>query len=102
MHLFAHFKIVIANGCIISGSHVQKVGAVARVRMHSYAEVYESILMEGVEIHRDAQIKRAIIDKNVVIPAGDKIGYDLEADRRKFVITPNKIVVVPKGMILEY
>lgn len=58
--------------------------------------------MEGVEIHRGARIKRAIIDKNVVIPEGYEIGYDLEADRKKFVITPNGVVVVPKGMVLEH
>ncbi|MDP6052036.1 MAG: hypothetical protein QF879_06775 [Candidatus Latescibacteria bacterium] len=56
--------------------------------------------MEG-GIHRGARFKRAIIGKNGVILEGCKIGYDLEADRKKFVITPNG-VVFPKGMVLEH
>ena len=92
---------LIAIGYIISGSHVQRSILSPRVRVHSYAQVYDSILMEG-GIHRGARIKRAIIDKIVVIPEGYEIGYDLEAGRNKFVITPNGVVVVSKGMVLEH
>lgn len=98
----AALESLIANGCIISGSQVQRSVLSPRVRIHSYAQVYDSILLEGVEIHRGARIRRAIIDKNVVIPEGYEIGYDPVEDRKKFVITPNQITVVPKGMILDH
>ena len=46
---------------------------------------------------RLAKIRKAIIDKNVVIPDGSIIGYDLDADRAMgFTITDSGIVVVPK------
>ena len=43
---------------------------------NSYTEVSECILFENVNIGRHCKIRRAIIDKNVEIPAGTTIGYD--------------------------
>ena len=67
------------------------------VRINSFSEVYDSILMEGVNVGRYAKIKRAIIDKDVSIPQGMVIGYDLEEDRKKFFVSESGIVVVAKG-----
>ncbi|UCD57929.1 MAG: hypothetical protein JSV16_02115 [Candidatus Hydrogenedentota bacterium] len=64
-------------------------------------EVYESILMEGVQVGRRARIRRAIIDKNVVVPPGMVIGYDLDEDRKRFPVSEKGIVVIPKGTILS-
>ena len=41
-------------------------------------------------------MKRCIIDKNVVVPAGEVIGVDLATDRQRFLISDNGIVVIPK------
>jgi glucose-1-phosphate adenylyltransferase len=46
---------------------------------------------------RYAKIKRAIIDKDVSIPQGMVIGYDLEEDKKRFHVTESGIVVVAKG-----
>ena len=57
--------------------------------------------MEDVSVGRYSRIKRAIIDKNVVIPPNTRIGYDREEDlRRGFHVSPNGVTVVPKGSIL--
>ena len=57
----------------------------------------DSILFENVTVGRHAKIKKAIIDKNVVIPDGTTIGYDLEADLAKgYTVTESGIVVVPR------
>jgi glucose-1-phosphate adenylyltransferase len=71
------------------------------VRINSFADVDESILFEGVNVGRHAMIRRAIIDKNVEIPPGLRIGYDREEDRKRFFVSPEGIVVVPKGMRLS-
>ena len=68
--------------------------------VHSYAEVEDSILLEGVDVGRHAKIRRTIIDKEVRIPQGMTIGYDLDEDSKRFTVTPSGIVVVPKGMRL--
>ena len=88
---------LVSEGCIISGGLVNRSVLSPRVRVNSWAEVHDSILMENVEIGRHCEIRRAIIDKNVTIPPGTKIGVDLEADRKRFQVTESGIVVIPKG-----
>jgi len=88
---------LVSEGCIISGGTVNRSVLSPRVRVNSWAQVTDSILMENVEIGRHSVIKRAIIDKNVTIPPGTKIGVDLEADKRRFYVTDSGIVVIPKG-----
>jgi glucose-1-phosphate adenylyltransferase len=88
---------IVSGGCIVSGGRVQRSILSPDVRVNSYCEVYDSILMEGVGVGRYAKIKRAIIDKDVVIPQGMVIGYDLEEDKKKFHVTESGIVVVAKG-----
>ncbi|MFL5451720.1 MAG: glucose-1-phosphate adenylyltransferase, partial [Myxococcales bacterium] len=55
----------------------------------------------NVNVGRHAKIRRAIIDKNVDIPPGVRIGYDVDEDKKRFFVSPNGIVVVPKGMRLS-
>lgn len=88
---------LVAGGCIVSGGKIQRSILSPNVRINSYSEVYDSILMEGVSVGRYAKIKRAIIDKDVVIPQGTVIGYDLEQDKKKFTVSESGIVVVAKG-----
>ena len=58
----------------------------------------DSILLEGVDIGRNARVRRAIIDKWVKIPEGATIGYDLAADHAKgYEVTEGGVVVIPKA-----
>jgi glucose-1-phosphate adenylyltransferase len=50
--------------------------------------------MPGVRVGRHARIRRAIIDRDVLIPRGASIGFDLEEDRRRHTVTDAGIVVV--------
>ncbi|HVS33368.1 MAG TPA: glucose-1-phosphate adenylyltransferase [Thermoanaerobaculia bacterium] len=92
---------LVSDGVIISGGTINRCILHPRVRIHSYSDVDESILMDGVEIGRHSKIRRTIIDKGVKIPANTTIGYDLEADRQRYTVTDSGIVVVPKGVEIE-
>ena len=91
---------ILSNGCIISGGSIRRSILSPQVRVNSYAEVEDSILMDGVDVGRHARIRRAIIDKEVQIPARMEIGYRLEEDARRFTVTGSGIVVVPKWIKL--
>lgn len=68
--------------------------------MHSFAQVEDAVLFDGVRVRRHAKIRRAIIDKNVEVPEGERIGYDLERDRERFHVTDSGIVVIPKNTVI--
>jgi glucose-1-phosphate adenylyltransferase len=87
---------LVSDGSIISGGRIHRSVISPRVRINSFSEVEESILFENVNIGRYARIRRCIIDKDVDIPQGISIGYDLEEDRRRFFVSENGIVVIPK------
>jgi glucose-1-phosphate adenylyltransferase len=91
---------ILSNGCIISGGSVRRSILSPRAMVHSYAEVEDSILLEGVDIGRHARIRRTIIDKDVQIPSDMEIGYNLDEDAKRFTVTGSGIVVVPKGIRL--
>ena len=92
---------IVGDGCIISGGMVQRSILSPDVRVNSYAEVEDSLLMEGVDVGRHAKIKNAIIDKHAKILPNGEIGYDKEKDMKRFLITPKGVVVVEKGAVIE-
>jgi glucose-1-phosphate adenylyltransferase len=85
---------IISAGCIISGSRVSGSVLCPNVRVHSFCEIDQSILMPGVRVGRHARIRRAIIDRDVFIPRGAQIGYNLDEDRQRHTVTDSGIVVV--------
>jgi glucose-1-phosphate adenylyltransferase len=88
---------LVSGGCIISGGRVQRSILSPNVRINSYSQVYDSILMEGVNVGRYVKVRRAIIDKDVDIPQGTVIGYDPSEDKKRFFISEAGVVVVAKG-----
>lgn len=92
---------MVSPGVVISGSLVENSIVSPKVRVHSWAHVEGSVLMEGVEIGRHAVVRRAILDKNVFVPEGAEIGVDLEKDRQRYTVSDNGIVVIGKGQKVE-
>jgi glucose-1-phosphate adenylyltransferase len=87
----------VCAGCITSGGTVRRSIIGPRGKINSYSLVEDSILFENVTIDRHAKIRKAIIDKDIVIPEGSTIGYDHDEDlRRGFTVTESGIVVVSK------
>jgi glucose-1-phosphate adenylyltransferase len=50
-----------------------------------------------VAVGEGAELEKCIIDKDVIVPAGEHIGFDLERDASRFTVSEKAIVVVPKG-----
>ena len=85
---------VISPGCIVSGSSIFGSVLCPNVRVHSFCHIEQCILMPGVRVGRHAKIRRAIIDRDVLIPRGALIGYNIDEDRRRHTVTDGGIVVV--------
>lgn len=89
---------MVSEGCIVSGGGLSRCILSPKVRINSYSQVTESIIMENVDVGRYSQIRKAIIDKNVLIPPHTRIGYDREEDiKRGFHVSEGGVTVVPKG-----
>jgi len=88
---------LVSPGCIIRGGTVRSSVLSWDVTVRSWAQVDESVIMDRVEVGRHCKIKKAIIDKENVIPSYTEIGINPQADRERFTVTPRGIVVVPKG-----
>ena len=92
---------LVSLGCIISGGRIHRSVLSSRCRVNSYAEISESVLFENVVVGRHARIRKAIIDKDVEIPAGTVVGYDVVKDRERFFVSEGGVVVIPKRAKLD-
>jgi glucose-1-phosphate adenylyltransferase len=62
--------------------------------VHSFCDIDQTILMPGVRVGRHARLRRTIVDRDVLIPRGALIGYNLDEDRRRHTVTEGGVVVV--------
>ena len=88
---------IVSSGCIISGGTVVDSVLGRQVFVHSFSLVEGAVIMDNSHIHRHARVRRAIIDKNVHVPPGETVGWDLERDRQRFTVTDSGLVIVPKN-----
>jgi glucose-1-phosphate adenylyltransferase len=88
---------MVSPGAVITGGLVEDSIISPDVHVHAGAHVRGSVLMEGVDVGRDAVVHNAILDKNVVVPDGTQVGVDVEHDRARYTVSPGGIVVLGKG-----
>ncbi|UKA69221.1 glucose-1-phosphate adenylyltransferase [Arthrobacter sp. FW306-06-A] len=89
---------IVANGVVISGGVVEGSVLSNDVYVATSGRVIDSVLMDKVQVGEGAVINRAILDKNVKVPAGAAIGLDPDLDRaRGFKVTESGITVLSKG-----
>jgi glucose-1-phosphate adenylyltransferase len=87
---------LVTDGCIISGATVRGSILGRQVFVHSYAEVTDCVLLDGVDVGGGAKLLRAVVDENVHIPPGAVIGYNLEEDRKHFCVSDGGVIVITR------
>jgi glucose-1-phosphate adenylyltransferase len=92
---------LICDGCIVSGGRAERSILSPGVRVNSYSNIQDSVIMEGCSIGRHSIIKKAILDKNVFVEENATVGVDIEKDKKCFTVTPSGIVVVAKGTVVR-
>jgi glucose-1-phosphate adenylyltransferase len=85
---------IVSGGCILAGGEVRNSVLGRHVRVHSGALVEDSVILDNCDIGRGARLRRTILDKNVRVPEGTAIGYDLDQDKRLHHVTEGGVVVV--------
>ncbi|MGH9183581.1 MAG: glucose-1-phosphate adenylyltransferase [Acidimicrobiales bacterium] len=88
---------MVCGGAIISGGTVRRSVISPGVFVDVRAQVESSVLMDDVRVGRGAIVRDAIIDKNVEVPPGARIGVDHELERQRFKVSENGITVIGKG-----
>ncbi|MCX4189983.1 glucose-1-phosphate adenylyltransferase [Methylophaga sp. OBS3] len=90
---------MVSGGCIISGSTVRHSVLFSNVEVHSFSVVEDSVVLPDVSIGRNCRLKKVVLDKGCIVPPGTVIGEDLEADAKRFEVSPNGVVLVTPEML---
>jgi glucose-1-phosphate adenylyltransferase len=96
---------MVSGGCVISGSKVKNCLLFSNVRLNSYSNLEDSVVLPDVNIGRNCRISRAVIDRGCKIPEGTVIGEDPAADAERFYVSEGGIVLVTPemlGQVLHY
>lgn len=89
---------LLAQGVVVSGGTVAQSVVSTDCRILDEAWVEQSVLLDSVVISEGAQVRNAILDKNVVVPPGVRIGFDrAEDEARGFTVTASGLTVIPKN-----
>ncbi len=88
---------LVCAGAIVSGGLVRGSVLSPGVVCSDHSLVEDSVLLDDVVVGPGAIVRRAIVDKNVIIPAGARIGVDHEADADLYNISQHGVVVIGKG-----
>jgi glucose-1-phosphate adenylyltransferase len=88
---------MLASGTLIVGGTVRHAILFPNVRVEEGAVVENSLLFQGVTVGEGAELQRCIIAKHVVVPAGERIGFDVPRDAARFTVSDRGIIVVGKG-----
>ncbi|GAA4335058.1 glucose-1-phosphate adenylyltransferase [Variovorax defluvii] len=90
---------IVSGGCIVSGSHVKDSVLFSGVRVHSFCQVEEAVLLPDVEVGQGARLRKVVIDRACVIPEGMVVGEDPVADAARFERTEGGVVLITREML---
>jgi len=91
---------MIGSGTIISGATVTGSVVSDDVRIGTGSRIEGSVILPGVRIGRNAVVRHSILDKNVIVPDGAKVGVDVDLDSDLYTVSPGGITVVGKGVTI--
>jgi len=90
----------VSGGVVVSGSTVKRSLLFSKVRVNSFCEINDSVILPGVIINRGCKINKAIIDRSCEVPENMEIGIDHEADKANgFRVTEKGVVLVTRDML---
>jgi glucose-1-phosphate adenylyltransferase len=90
---------LVSGDCIVSGSEVRRSLLFTGVKIGSYSDVREAVILPYCNIGRGAKLNKVIIDSGVRIPEGMVIGEDPVLDAQRFRVSEKGVVLVTRDMM---
>ena len=90
---------LVSGGCIVSGSVVINSVLFSKVRIESFCTIDSAVILPGVHIGGSSRLRRCVIDRGCVIPAGLVVGESAEEDARRFHRTETGVVLITAEML---
>jgi glucose-1-phosphate adenylyltransferase len=90
---------IVSGGCIVSGSHVSNSVLFSSVRVHSFCNIDQAVILPSVTVGRNCRLRRVVIDRYCVLPEGLVIGEDPEHDAQRFERSEGGVVLVTTDML---
>ncbi len=90
---------LVSGGCIVSGASIKRALLFTNVRVNSFSNLEDAVVLPNVEIGRNASLTKVIIDSGVRIPEGLVVGEDPVLDEQRFRRSEKGICLITQPMI---
>jgi len=90
---------LVSGGCIVSGSRVARSVLFSNVRVHSFSEIEDSVLLPDVTVGRKVRLRRCVVDKGCALPDGLEAGLDPVTDATRFHVSAGGITLITPDML---
>jgi len=90
---------LVSGGCIVSGSHVANSVFFSSVRVDSFCNIDQAVVLPGVTMERNCRIRKVVIDRGCVLREGLVVGEDAAADAARFERTEGGVVLITRDML---
>ena len=91
---------IVSSGVIVSGARVANSVIGVGSHVHHGADLENVVLLDDVTVGPDTVLRNCVIDKNVIVPAGVKIGVDPAVDAEYSTVSDGGVTVVAKNSII--
>jgi glucose-1-phosphate adenylyltransferase len=90
---------LVSGGCIVSGSLITRSVLYSNVRVHSFGGIEDSVLLPEVVVNRGVKLRKCVVDKRCVLPAGLEVGFDPVEDAKHFHVTEEGVTLITPDML---
>ncbi len=92
---------IVSGGCIVSGSHVAHTVLFSNVRVHSFCNIDQCVILPNVTVSRNCRLRKVVIDRHCVLPEGLVVGEDAALDAARFERSEGGVVLITSDMLAK-
>ncbi len=90
---------IISGGCIVSGSNLSHTVLFSNVRIESFCTLDQAVILPNTQIGEGCSLKKVVVDRGCIIPAGTIVGEDAQLDAKRFYRSENGVVLITSSML---